>query len=336
MKLPNNYGSISKLGGNRRRPYMARKTIAYDEYGKQIFQVLGYYATREEALIALATYNQSPTPEPLITLSKVYRAWFAGHAKHVGQSAIESYRTSLKHLTPVLGMPIGSIKYRNLQNIIDDMRKKGLSYSSCKKVRSLINMLFDFAIINEWCEQSYGKYLELGKNTSSNPHTIFTRQQINKLWRSSHEFAYLPLLMLYSGMRSIELRKLKKANVNMKQKFFDIKESKTESGIRIIPIHPRILPLVESLMKHPGRYLISENLFSYGQIALRFNKVMAAERIKHTTHDCRHTFATLLDNAGANQVVRQRLLGHASQNVTDAVYTHKALPQLRKAIKLLK
>lgn len=335
MKLPNNYGSVSRLSGNRRRPYVARKTIAYDENGRQIQEVIGYYASRDDALIALANYNQTPTPEPLITLAKVYRAWFAVHSKHVSQSAIDSYKNSLRHLAPVLGLPLASIKYRQLQDIIDTMRQKGLSYASCKKVRSLINMLFDYAIINEWTAQGYGKYLELGRNISVKPHSVFTRQQINKLWRSSHEYAYLPLLLLYSGMRSVELRTLRRCDVNLKQKYFNVQQSKTKSGIRIIPIHPRILPLVERLTARGTKYLLADELLSYGQVAARFNAVMKSEKIKHSTHDCRHTFATLLSNAGANEPARRRLLGHAGQSVTD-VYTHKALPQLRAAIKLLK
>ena len=56
----------------------------------------------------------------------------------------------------------------------------------------------------------------------------------------------------------------------------------------------------------------------------------------HTTHDCRHTVATLLDNAGANEAAKKRILGHAGQGVTEAVYTHKSLLQLRKTIQLLK
>jgi integrase len=56
----------------------------------------------------------------------------------------------------------------------------------------------------------------------------------------------------------------------------------------------------------------------------------------HTTHDCRHTVATLLDNAGANENAKRRILGHATGDVTDRVYTHKGLRQLRKAIMLLK
>ena len=37
MKLPNNYGSVYKLSGNRRRPYIAKITIGYNNKGKQIF-----------------------------------------------------------------------------------------------------------------------------------------------------------------------------------------------------------------------------------------------------------------------------------------------------------
>ena len=39
MKLPNNYGSISKLSGNRRRPFMVRKSLD----GTQL--VIGYFET---------------------------------------------------------------------------------------------------------------------------------------------------------------------------------------------------------------------------------------------------------------------------------------------------
>lgn len=56
----------------------------------------------------------------------------------------------------------------------------------------------------------------------------------------------------------------------------------------------------------------------------------------HTTHDCRHTVATLLDNAGANETAKRRILGHAGGDVTARVYTHKGIRQLRKCIELLK
>lgn len=50
MKLPNGYGSVTKLTGNRRRPYMVRITTGFTNDGRQLMKILGYYAKRTEAL----------------------------------------------------------------------------------------------------------------------------------------------------------------------------------------------------------------------------------------------------------------------------------------------
>ena len=62
---------------------------------------------------------------------------------------------------------------------------------------------------------------------------------------------------------------------------------------------------------------------------------MAETRCVHKPHECRHTCATWLDDKGANKLSIKRILGHASQDVTDGVYTHKDLRQLKKAIDML-
>lgn len=67
-----------------------------------------------------------------------------------------------------------------------------------------------------------------------------------------------------------------------------------------------------------------------------WNRLMKIINAKHSTHDCRHTCATLLDNAEANENAKRRILGHATGDVTDTVYTHKNLKQLRKAINKIK
>ena len=62
---------------------------------------------------------------------------------------------------------------------------------------------------------------------------------------------------------------------------------------------------------------------------------MKATSCHHTPHECRHTCATLLDDAGANDTAVKRILGHASQGVTKGTYTHKSLHELKKAIDLI-
>ena len=60
MRLPNGFGGISKLSGNRRKPYAVRITIGWTDEAKQIVKYLGYYKTRSEALKALSAYTISP------------------------------------------------------------------------------------------------------------------------------------------------------------------------------------------------------------------------------------------------------------------------------------
>ena len=59
MKLPNGYGSVTKLSGNRRKPYLARVTLGWitdEQTGKTVQNrvPLGTFKTKKEALQALA------------------------------------------------------------------------------------------------------------------------------------------------------------------------------------------------------------------------------------------------------------------------------------------
>ena len=55
----------------------------------------------------------------------------------------------------------------------------------------------------------------------------------------------------------------------------------------------------------------------------------------HLPHDGRHTFASLMDTAGANKLAIKKIMGHASQDITDSVYTHKTEDELLKCIDML-
>lgn len=305
---------IQKLKHATKRPYV-------------VYSVLGYYSTYDEAIDAL---NQSRTS---LTLQQVYDMWLPSHAKSVSTNTLNNYGSAFAHLSTIHGVAVNDITYLQLQSIIDHMLSNELSYSSCKKVRTLISQLFDYAIINDWCTTNYAKFLNLGHNKPVRPHKPFTTQAINRLWRLSPPLHDIPLILLYTGMRASELINLKARDINRKQRTIKITSAKTKSGIRTIPIHDRIWSILERRLDTV--YVIQE-CRTYSSFSKEFNKAMRAINAKHTTHDCRHTFATRLDNEGANYNAKRLLLGHASSNVTDGVYTHKSLGQLRKAIRLLK
>lgn len=57
--------------------------------------------------------------------------------------------------------------------------------------------------------------------------------------------------------------------------------------------------------------------------------------MEHTPHDCRHTFASMLDSRGANKVAIKIMIGHSIQDITDRIYTHKDVEELRENIELI-
>lgn len=80
MKLPNGFGSVYKLKDKpRRKPWMAIRTMRWDideekRTSRQVRKVIGYYATKQEAITALTHYNENPydLDSRTLTFSDVY------------------------------------------------------------------------------------------------------------------------------------------------------------------------------------------------------------------------------------------------------------------------
>lgn len=344
MKNPNGYGCIRKMSGIRRRPYAfiatvngKQKYIAAFEtvYEAKVFQAR-YYADHHESF---TSYHKKTT------FAELYSRWLAFHkseGQDLSQSTIISYHYAYSHCSALYDKCFQDLQYLDLQAVINRMRKNDLSYSSCKKVKNLLSLMYKYAIKANICRTNYALLLSIGRNHPVYPHHVISRQKINRLWNAlDYPGVDTVLILLYTGMRVSEMLSIAKTGVNLRQKYIRITRSKTASGIRVIPIHSRILPLVQARINQPGQYLICDKTGKpYGYARYRaavWHKVMKQIRgEKHTPHDTRHTFTTLLDNAGANENAKRRILGHATGDVTDRVYTHKSLRQLRKCIELLK
>ena len=119
-----------------------------------------------------------------------------------------------------------------------------------------------------------------------------------------------------------------KKTIDGRQRYIDIKQSKTAAGIRKIPVHHRILDMLTE-RKSSGTICPCPTYDSFRRL---WDKAMDAVRMKHTPHECRHTLATLLDRAEVNETTIRMILGHARPGITKGVYTHKTLADLRKAI----
>lgn len=268
-----------------------------------------------------------------ITLRQLFNEWLPIHSQSISDSAVKSYRIAFKHISNIADMPITDIHFQHLQNVIKSMHVKGLSYSSCKKVRTLLNQLFNYAIIKDYPITNYALHLTLGPNIPTIRRKVFTRQQINKLWAIDTSYSRMILILLYTGLRIGELLNLRRQDINRRSSYLIVRRAKTKAGEgRIIPLHHRIISLIEQTFVDTNDYLFT---ISYTTFRKHFMNVMKLLKCKHTIHDTRHTFASLLDSVAPPNALRS-LLGHKQGDITTRVYTHKTIRELRKTIELLR
>lgn len=331
MRLPNGYGSVYKLSGNR-------KTIGWSDEGKQLYYTIGYFETRAKAMAALAEYNKNPIGKRAdITLGTLYEEWSEAKYSKLSKATVESYQAAWKHLSRLKNEKVKDLKTSHVQTVINDMYESGLSYSSCHKVKVLAGLLYKHAMADDIVDKNYAELVEL-PNKEKKKQEIFTDLEIKILESKVNEIEWVDtiLIFIYTGMRISELLTLTKFNVDIDNMFIT-GGIKTDAGKdRIIPIHSKIQPHIKKWYNTNSEYLINRNgekiRPDYYRKYLYYPTLEKLGIRKLNPHKARHTFASLLNKAGADKVYIQKLIGHANYATTANIYTHPELQELKEAI----
>ena len=149
MKNPNGFGTVVKLSGRRRRPYIAKITVGWDETGKQIRHIVGYFATKQEALKALGSFEYNPTAVEFSKLKfkEISDKWLNEHSKNISEGTLKSYKLIYNQYVKDLDILVFSeIKLFHLQGHIDKLREQEISTGTLKRVKSIISMIYSWAI----------------------------------------------------------------------------------------------------------------------------------------------------------------------------------------------
>jgi integrase len=340
MKNPNGYGSVYKLTGNRRKPWGVRKTIGWDENRKQLYQPLGYYEKREDAMIALAEYNKNPYSIDTagITFAEVYERWSERKYKTIKRLAYQKqFERSYGLCSELYGMRFVDVKAPHLQAVID---KSGKNPPVQEQIRKLFNQMFAYAMENDIVVKNYAEYIVIQKVEVKKEKEIFSTEEILALWKHADTpHVDMALIMIYTGMRPGELLKIETSKVYLKDRYM-IGGIKTDAGIdRYIPINRKIIHLIERRLKTGSKYLIpgddDEEMKYKHFYDHKWTMVMALIDSHHKPHECRHTCISMLDTAGANKVAIKKIVGHSLKGVTERVYTHKDIQELIKTIDMI-
>lgn len=336
MRNPNGYGTVAKLSGKRRRPYIVKKTVGWNDKGHPIYDIIGYTSTREEGNILLASYNSDPwdVDRAKITLKELFELWKEKKAPKLGKSNRSSLCSAFNHCSKLAEKPYKTIRSYQMQETIDAC---GKGYSTQGAIKNLWGHLDKFALELDVISRCYSELLTSDPIPPSS-RDRFSDELISRLWDHQAEpWVDTVLIFIYSGWRISELLNMETANIDLQAGTMK-GGTKTAAGKnRIVPIHSLIRPFVESRVAEGGDYLIlwHGRKCSESQYREIWKDLAQQYQIPGTPHSCRHTFESLLDSAGANRKCIDVMMGHVSKDTGNKVYNHKTIEELKRNLELI-
>lgn len=347
LKLPKGYGGVAKMGNasKRRKPFVVRITTGYtiDEKtgkSKQTFGVIGYAKTREEGLQMLADYHKQPFDLELgaLTFKEVYELWSEEKYPTVGHSSISSYRHSFDISSELHDCVFKDMKTNDMQRVIDTC---GKHYPTLKKVKYLFTELYDYAMKNDICSKDYGHYVNVEKHKDDNPNkkdkVPFEKKDVDFLWlNKDNKYYQLVLILLYTGLRISEFLNVKKEDVNLNEHYFKVEDSKTENGIREVPIADCIYPFFVSWYESSKiDYLFhTDNQIKFEYHNFKdsyFSPIVELFNSELTPHCTRHTTITWLYDNKAHPTFVKTIVGHKGKlSLSERQYSHISNESLLK------
>ena len=146
------------------------------------------------------------------------------------------------------------------------------------------------------------------------------------------------IIWLNTGLRKNELLKLKREDVNFKERLITVTAENSKNG------RPRTIPMNETvaevLSSRPGKIYFFENPATGKPLgealrAFRFALGKAGIEDHVRIHDLRHTHATWQIQAGVDVKTLSENLGHADAKITLDLYCHSSMQTKRAAVALI-
>lgn len=359
MKRANGTGTVVKLSGNRRKPWMV-KVPEYNEYGSFTgHQIpIGYFTERTDADSCLAEYNRShgifDANKVQYTFAEVYndfkqeyfptkeeqKIMVETRKKIIGKIGISSMwqiSGSYKNSKILWNRKYNELRKYDFQMVINNTKE--VSPSKLNHMVSFFRKLDQYAKERGIIQMGYAQFLEIIPEEVQKPKTAFTNEEIKIIWEhEGYVIADILLILLYSCMRINELLDIKIEKIFLNNNYM-IGGLKTDAGKdRVIPIHNNIKHIIRKYYNPNNKYLFTDkngNKIEYANYRNDFNNFMEKLEMKHISHEARLTGRSELDRRGANKVCIDRILGHKSQGVGEQKYTEKTIEELIETINLI-
>lgn len=349
--------------GERDRVYFYGRSGAEADRKKEAF--IKAYNEEKEALEKKKKELEElgPMAEYLgVTVSVWLDAWKAKYKTFKSIITETAYDTAIKRIKRHIGeMKLEDVRDIHIQPIFREIEEK--SKATISKTHRTLRQAFSKARKNKIIRDNPMDDFELPDGADDGTHRELEAWEcdfIIKQWRVHRSFRWA-LTMILSGMRIGEMAAIDPEDIHLDTQAINIDDSisfgknqpirkgttKTEAGVRSVPICDLLYEVFEYSLSQvsEGPLFRMKNGKPITKVGIRrafetLNRYMGkqAEASKNNyiairPHDCRHTYATALYDAGLFEKdlkYVQYLLGHKNIQTTLQLYTHLTRQRMRK------
>ena len=314
--------------------------------------------TEQTAKKIIGEIVERATGEPLhhYAARDWFTEWLAGKTQTKSAATAKRYKQVTRDFLESLGkranFSLAHITPKDIRAYRDAELAAGKSPKTANISVKTVSAVFNSALRQGYIASNPCTALErLPEKTAER--STFTSKQVAKLASMAEgDWKNLILAGYYTGARLSDLSNLRWSAIDLNSRLITFTASKTKKPVTI-PLHTE---LERRLLKSPGvgRAFVFPSLAGKGTggklgLSGQFAAIMARVGIegkitRHTAqgrannslsfHSLRHSFNSVLANAGVSQEIRMKLTGHMSAEMNRG-YTHHELAPLRAAIEAL-
>ena len=283
----------------------------------------------------MAEYQEEQASGPLFSI--VEEDWERNHWPTLSPTTLRGYRAPAARAVKRFGKyRLSEITPQDIYAYLNALSRKGYASKTVTAHLSALSMVFDWAIQQGHAESNPASVVHIPRGLPRSTRRAIDDEEIQAIRAAASDpFSPFVYLCLFAGLRRGEALGLQHGDIDREKKRIYIrrnvvhvngkaivKEPKTNSGVRWVPLLPELeLMLPQGAEREfvvPGR----DVPLSYREFVTRWDKYRNANSVTWTPHELRHTYATILYEAGLPEYTAQFFMGHSDISTTRRIYTH--------------
>ena len=293
--------------------------------------------------------------------STVADAWEKKHSETIEPTTAAAYTAHVNRAKQFFeGEYVNDITPAEVQAFIDELASMGYARDTVHRARTVLNKIFNYAITmpGSMLRINPVTAVQTPRGLSHTRREPPTEEQLIKV-NPSTEMGLFACFLLYTGLRRGELLALQWNDISFENRTITINKviqfsgnvgtvkdmTKTAAGMRVVPLLDELHDILLPIREKRGYIFGGEQPLTAGQINRKWvewcKEVGLAEKKEYshtaankhtytqtkwkplvTPHQFRHQYATMLFEAGVDDLDTKTTMGHSSIVVTRDIYQH--------------